>query len=213
MFCSSAEEQQLEHKKQTEFYLRKFENCSDAELEVIKSNFNDYPAAAQDAITELDKGRGNKDKIVPEVPRNNVELVDGWRLNIDEVSNNVYQVELIDKSGRKTGAKDHDLKQAIEACLGFAFDIERQLGNNINKFSYDTLNYFLGNGGLTSKYSDLSFGSWIIATENQRIILDGKESVLLLQHKNRAGNWTDLFSKNLGELSFADLKAVVDRFG
>ena len=61
MFFPSAEEHQLEHKKQTDFYLRKFEKCSDAELEIIKGNFNLYPPAAQDAITELCKVRKNQE--------------------------------------------------------------------------------------------------------------------------------------------------------
>lgn len=54
----SSEEQQLEYQKQTDFYLRKFENCGDDELEVIVSNLKEYPLAAQHAITEICKAKG-----------------------------------------------------------------------------------------------------------------------------------------------------------
>jgi hypothetical protein len=54
----SVEEQQLEDKKQKDFYLRKFENCSDDEMEIIVGRLKEYPLAAQYAIIEICKRKG-----------------------------------------------------------------------------------------------------------------------------------------------------------
>ncbi|WEK20679.1 MAG: hypothetical protein P0Y49_05945 [Candidatus Pedobacter colombiensis] len=53
IFFPSAEEQEIDHQKLTDFYFRKFENCSDKELEYITRNFKDYPLAAQNALEKI----------------------------------------------------------------------------------------------------------------------------------------------------------------
>lgn len=140
-------------------------------------------------------------------------LVDNWTLNFDEVSNNVFQVELTDKFGRKSGTTDHDLESAIETCISYAFDIEKQLGNSINKFTYDTFKYFLADQKLlVDNYSDKDFGSWIIENNRKRIILDGRDFLLSLQSQLEIDNWTDDFSIKLTDLTFKQINELKDRF-
>ncbi len=145
--------------------------------------------------------------------KNNSQLVGNWTLHFDEVSNNVYQVELMDKFGRKSGTTDHDLDRAIETCISYAFDIEKQLGNSLNKFTYDTFKYFLADQKiLVDNYSDKDFGSWIIENNRKRIILDGKDFLLSLQSQLEKDVWEDDFSINITDLTFKQINEVKDRF-
>ncbi|KFC18453.1 hypothetical protein [Chryseobacterium sp. FH1] len=145
--------------------------------------------------------------------RNNAELVDKWTLRFDEVSNNVYTVELTDKFGRKSGTTDHDLCRAIETCISYAFDIEKQLGNPLNKFTYDTFKYFLAEQKLlVDNYSDKDFGSWIIEKNLKRIMLDGRDFLLTLQSQSKTSSWTDDFTIELTELTFTQINELKDKF-
>ncbi|HMI05729.1 MAG TPA: hypothetical protein VK541_24790 [Pedobacter sp.] len=145
--------------------------------------------------------------------RKKTELADKWTVNFDEVSNNVYKVELTDTFGRKAGTTDHDLDRAIETCLSYAFDIEKQLNNPLNKFIYDTFKYFLSDQTLLSdNYSGKDFGSWIIEKNEKRIILDGKESLLALQSQTASNVWVDDFTIKVRELTFEQLKELRDNF-
>ena len=145
--------------------------------------------------------------------KNNSELVDKWTLQFDEVSNKVYKVKLTDNSGRQSGTTDHDLDRAIETCLSYAFDIEKQLNNPLNKFTFDTFKYFLGDQKiLTEKYYDKDFGSWTIEKTKKRIILDGKDFLLSLQSKTEIDNWTDEITINFKDLTFEQLKKLKDKF-
>ncbi|GGH27596.1 hypothetical protein FAZ19_19110 [Sphingobacterium alkalisoli] len=145
--------------------------------------------------------------------RNNAELVDKWTLRFDEVSNNVYKVELTDRFGRQSGTTDDNLDRAIETCISYAFDIEKQLGNSLNKFTYDTFKYFLADQNLTvSNYSDKYFGSWTIEKNKKRIILDGRDLLLTIQNKAEASDWKDDFTIKLEDCKFEQLKELKDKF-
>jgi len=137
---------------------------------------------------------------------NNSKIIDGWTLHFEEVSNNVYNVKLIDNYGRQTSTTDHDLERAIETCLSHSFDIERQLNNSLNKFTFDTIKYFLANEKLhLDNYSDRDFGSWNIEKERKRIILDGKDLLQTFQSKTETDTWTDDLNINLKDLTFKQI--------
>ncbi|WP_281228558.1 hypothetical protein [Flavobacterium aquiphilum] len=145
--------------------------------------------------------------------RNNVELVDKWTLRFDEVTNNVYKVELIDKFGRQTETTDHNLDRAIETCISYAFDIEKQLGNSLNKFTYDLFKYFFEDEKLlVDNYSDKDFGSWTIEKNKKRIILDGRDLQLIFQSTTETSNWTDNFSTKLTDMTFEQINSLKDTF-
>jgi len=144
--------------------------------------------------------------------KNNSKIIDGWTLHFEEVSNNVYKVELIDNLGRQASTTDHDLEKAIETCLSYSFDIERQLNNSLNKFTYDTFKYFLDDEKLlTDNYSDKDFGSWIIQKSNKRIILDGKDSLLLIQSQTETNKWKDDLGIKLTDLTFKQIIELKDK--
>lgn len=133
-------------------------------------------------------------------------------MNFDEVSNNVYKVELTDAFGRKAGTTDHELDRAIETCLSYAFDIEKQLNNPLNKFIYDTFKYFLSDQTpLSDNYSGKDFGSWIIEKNEKRITLDGKESLLALQSQTASNVWIDDFTMKVKEVTFEQFKEIRDK--
>ena len=143
---------------------------------------------------------------------NNSKFVDNWTLHFDEVSNNVYKVKLIDNFGRQTSTTDNDLEKAIETCLSYSFDIERQLNNSLNKFTFDTFKYFLADEKLlTDNYSDKDFGSWIIQKYNKRIILDGKDFLLILQSQAETDNWKDDIVIKLTDLTFKHIIELKDK--
>ena len=138
-----------------------------------------------------------------------IKVLGMWSLSFEEISNNVYKVELTDNFSRQVGVTDHDLDRGIETCLSHAFDIEKKLGNNFNKFIYDTFKYFLSDQKLfADNYSDKSFGSWVLEKEAIRMILDGKDLVISLQTKTDLNNWIDTSIIKLSDLSFEQLKKL-----
>ena len=142
----------------------------------------------------------------------NSELIDRWKLHYDEISNNVYKVELIDNFGRKTATTDHDLERAIETCISYSFDIEKQLENSLNKFTFDTFKYFLANEKLlVENYSDKDFGSWIIEKKMKRIILDGRDLLLTFQSEIETDIWTDDMAIKLTDLTFKQIIELKDK--
>jgi hypothetical protein len=144
--------------------------------------------------------------------KNNSKTIDGWTLHFEEVSNNVYKVELIDNFGRQASTTDHDLEKAIQTCLSYSFDIERQLNNSLNKFTFDTFKFLLADENLlTDNYSDKDFGSWIIQKYNKRIILDGKDLLLVLQSQEETDNWKDNIAIKLTDLTFKQIIELKDK--
>jgi len=105
----------------------------------------------------------------------------GWTLTFDEVSNNVYKVNLTDNFGRQGGTTDSDLDAAIATCESYAFDIERQFSKNWTRFLYDTCILKLQNKGIIEKqYHAETFGSWYILLKD-RILFDGRDFVFCIQ--------------------------------
>lgn len=138
---------------------------------------------------------------------NNSELFLGWTLHYEEVSNNVYQFKLTDNSGRQAGCKDHDFERGIETCVSYAFDIEKQLNRNWNKFLFDIFKFKLSKHKLTEEiYHENVFGSWTIQLENGRIILDGRDYLLTLQCLDKNQNWIDRENIRLSDLTYDKVK-------
>jgi hypothetical protein len=59
--------------------------------------------------------------------RNAIEILPGWLLSYDEVSNGVFKFLATDKSGREVGTTDTDFEHGINTCKEYALDIEKQL--------------------------------------------------------------------------------------
>jgi hypothetical protein len=67
---------------------------------------------------------------------------DKWTLQFEEISNNIYLVKLTDINGRQAQIRNNNLNNAIEECLSYSFEIEKQLNNPIDKFTFDIFEYY-----------------------------------------------------------------------
>ena len=68
-------------------------------------------------------------------PRNNKEIVQGWKLNYDEVANNVWKVSIEDRFKRRLEVISYDLDAGIEQCKEYALGIEKIIREKIASFN------------------------------------------------------------------------------
>jgi hypothetical protein len=138
--------------------------------------------------------------------KNNPELFAGWKLEANEVSNGVTFFEMTDSNGCQVSCTDSDYEKGLNNCISFAFDVEKQISRNWNKFLYELFKYELNNlEFIEDNYSQIDFGSWIISLEKKRIILDGKESELIIQKKNIFRDWKEVKSIKLINATFENV--------
>ena len=122
-------------------------------------------------------------------------------MTFDEVSNNVYKVNLTDNFGRQGGTTDSDLDAAIATCESYVFDIERQVSKNWTRFLYDTCILKLQDKGIIEKqYHEEAFGSWYILLKD-RILFDGRDFVFCIQ-VYKDNDWVDIERINLKDLTY-----------
>ena len=140
--------------------------------------------------------------------RNGTEILPGWTLTFNEVSNSVYKVTLTDKFGRQISTTDTDLEQAIKTCESYAFDIERQISKSWTKFLFDTCILKLWDKTIIEKqYHEETFGSWYILLDN-RIVLDNRDAVFYIQ-AYKEGIWIDKQSIKLKDLAYDNFIAAL----
>jgi len=141
--------------------------------------------------------------------KNNSEILQGWTLCFKEVSNSVYKVTLTDNYGRQGATTDSDLEKAITTCENYAFDIERQISKNWNKFLFDTSILKLVNKTVLEKqYHNEAFDSWYIQLAENRILVDGKNYIFSIQvYKD---DWIDIKTIKLSELTFDNFIAILN---
>ncbi len=141
---------------------------------------------------------------------NNKELLAGWKLTFNEVSNNVYKVTLTDAVGRIAETTDSILEKAIATVENYAFDIQKKLSGSWNKFLFDTCTIKLADKVIIEKqYHDEAFGSWYITLTKNRALLDGKDSVLYLQIYKE--DWVDIKIINLSDLTYTSFITVINQ--
>ncbi|UOQ65065.1 hypothetical protein [Hymenobacter volaticus] len=56
-----------------------------------------------------------------------LEIPPGWKTGVEEVSNNVYKVELRNTNEQVAGDTSHDLKASLEKCIQAALEIDVQM--------------------------------------------------------------------------------------
>ena len=56
-----------------------------------------------------------------------LEIPLGWKISLDEVSNNVYKVELRNTNEQMVSDTSHDLKASLEKCIQGAVEIDVQM--------------------------------------------------------------------------------------
>lgn len=140
--------------------------------------------------------------------RNGNQILPGWTLEFEEVSNNVYKVTLTDNFGRQSSTTDTDLKKAIETCEGYAFEIERQISKKWTKFLFDACILKLGDRKIIEQqYHEKSFGSWYILLEN-RILLDNRDDIFCIQVYNETG-WINTQTITLRDLTYENFVGMI----
>ena len=136
-----------------------------------------------------------------DMPKNGDYILPYWSLYYEEVSNNVYHVDLIDSYGREASTTYHDLEKAIATCEEYAFEIEKQISKSWGRFLYEyALLKLPENSSSEHKYHHEAFGSWYIVCDEKRLIHDGKNDLLITQDKK--SDWIEHNSKSAKEITF-----------
>ncbi|HXH99170.1 MAG TPA: hypothetical protein VNI52_02795 [Sphingobacteriaceae bacterium] len=134
----------------------------------------------------------------------------GWSTKIDEVSNGVFNVVLTDQFGRKAEVTDNATNETIEKAINNAFEIERQVSRNWNKFLYDLCLLNIPHEEvILAEYNDQAFGSWVLELENKRIVFDGKDFELILQAKADQ-DWKDLIIIEKSNLTYLKISELIE---
>lgn len=132
----------------------------------------------------------------------NTNSLPGWTTKIDEISNGVFKVTLTDRFGRKAEVVDNATDETIEKAISYAFDIERKISSNWNKFLYDFCLLRLADKKITKEsFNEKDFGSWLIESGDKRFLYFGKESWLISQIQNE-GEWFDNYIIKDNELTY-----------
>jgi hypothetical protein len=132
----------------------------------------------------------------------NTKSLPGWTTKVDEISNGVFKVTLTDKFGRKAEVVDNATDETIDKTLSYAFDMERKVSSNWNKFLFDFSLLRLKDKKITKQsYNDKDFGSWLIEVADKRLLYLGKESWLVSQTQSD-NKWFDNYIIKDSELTY-----------
>ncbi|MCB9261332.1 MAG: hypothetical protein H6607_02995 [Flavobacteriales bacterium] len=132
----------------------------------------------------------------------NTKSLPGWTTKIDEISNGVFKVTLTDKFGRKAELVDNATDNTIDKAISYAFDIERKVSSNWNKFLFDFCLLRLTDKVITKEsYHEKDFGSWLIQVGGKRFLYLGKESWLVAQTLSN-NDWFDNYIIKDNELTY-----------
>ena len=122
-------------------------------------------------------------------------------------------MEFIDDFGRIVGCTDHDFERGMETCVGYAFDVEKQINKKWNKFLFDVIKFKLKKNKLDEEvYQNEVYGSSLFRQNNRRIIIDGKETILKFQKKTFLRIWKTKKQISLENLKYEDLKKICEQF-
>lgn len=108
--------------------------------------------------------------------------IPGWTIYIDEISNGVFKVTLTDSFGRKAEVFDDASDAIIDKARDYAFDVERKVSKEWNKFLFNFCVLNIGDTNiLTKRYDENVFGSWFVESSDKRIVYDGRDFILTKQ--------------------------------
>lgn len=79
----------------------------------------------------------------------------------------------------------------LDKAKDYAFDIERKVSKEWNKFLFDFCILNIGDTNILAKrYDENAFGSWFVELSEKRFIYDGRDFMLTKQILKN-GAWTD----------------------
>jgi hypothetical protein len=126
----------------------------------------------------------------------------GWKIKREETSNGIIRVTLTDASGRMAEVHDPDTNETMISAKSHAFDIEKQISKNWNKFLFDLFLEEVENNKIKKRdYNDQAFGSWSFEFDNKRLLLDGKDFMMISQSKY-GDQWNDDTTLNIRDLTY-----------
>lgn len=134
----------------------------------------------------------------------------GWKIYIDEIYNGVFKVTLTDPYLRKAEVTNDATTETIDLAKSYAFDIEKQVSQNWNKFLFDL---FLIESEpskiIKQDYNERAFGSWYFEFEYKRLILDGKDFLMISQSKCD-NKWMDNASIGIKDLTYSKYLTIIN---
>jgi hypothetical protein len=141
--------------------------------------------------------------------RNGDQILPNWVLRFVEESNNVYKVSLTDSFGRQAATTDHNLERAVKTCEEYAFDIEKQISKDWNRFLFKYAMLKL-ESTLTFSNGDPknAFGSWGVGVAARTLTYEGRDDLLITR-----GSHADAFDYKaipLKDLSFNTFNEYID---
>ena len=141
--------------------------------------------------------------------KNGNQILPNWTLYFEEISNNVYHVELKDNFGRLASTTDDNLNQAIKTCEGYAFGIERQVSGNWSRFLFEySLLKLQDKVTFSNGDSKNAYGSWGINTKDKTLVYDGSDNVLVAKAIN--ADAFDYKAISLNDLFFDSFNEYID---
>ncbi|KAA5544855.1 hypothetical protein [Adhaeribacter rhizoryzae] len=132
----------------------------------------------------------------------NTKSLPGWTTKVEEVANGVFKIKLTKNFGRKAEIVDNATDETIDKTLSYAFDIERSVSSNWNKFLFEFCLLRLTGKTITKEsYYDKDFDSWLIEVGNKRLLYLGKESWLVSQTQDD-NEWFDNYIIKDSEITY-----------
>ncbi len=145
------------------------------------------------------------------------EILPGWTMTIEKQKDDLYRFVATDKHGYKSEIFDSDIDKGSMQCIERAFEIEQRIGKNRNKFFFEILSGLTDSPDINEKrYDNEIFGSWVIGTKENRIVLDGRDYEIRIEKKKRKlfrNNWITIKQinhlENLNYLDILDLANII----
>lgn len=139
------------------------------------------------------------------------QLVPGWWFSYEELSAGHYVLTGRDQHGHSISCDGAEVSKLLETGRDYAVNIALQISRNKQKFLYEYLRLRLGGDNITeSRYEEKVFGSWIIHYLNRRIVLDGKESLLIVEVQND-GIWEEIVVEDIRSITPEKLNGLVNK--
>lgn len=141
----------------------------------------------------------------------NKKSIPGWTLVTEEISNGIFKATLTDICGRKAEMIDNTIDETIEKTVSSAFDIEKRISQNWSLFLFElAIQNVSEKDDIVKDYSHNSFGSWFIESREKRLIFDGRDSLLLIEVRDRA-EWKDTETITNDELNYTNFVRLVNQ--
>jgi hypothetical protein len=137
------------------------------------------------------------------------EILPGWKIFYEELSNNVFNMSLRDGFGRTASTTEAGFENALKKVEKYAYEIEMSINDHPNKFLFS---YFLTKlkGQIISKGESTAYGTWGIVTKGKQLVLEGRDDVIQTkEYLESNSSWECINSLAVRDLSFENFQELV----